>query len=49
MEMQRANLFGLLVLMRNRHIKANSVGGSLYTLLSRQVKKRIVTIQERLV
>lgn len=48
MEMQAANLFALLALRRNRHVEANSVGGSLYAFLGRQVKKRVVTIQERL-
>lgn len=47
-EKQGANLFGLLALRRNRHVEADSVGGSLYAFLGSQVKKRIVTIQKRL-
>ena len=46
MEMPGANLFSFLVLMHNRHVEANSVGGSLYAFLGRQVDKRVVTIQE---
>jgi len=48
MEIQGENLFSLLVLRRNRHVETNSVSGSLYTFLSRQVNKGVVTIQERL-
>ena len=44
MEMPGENLFSFLVLMHNRHVEANSVGGSLYAFLGRQVDKRVVTI-----
>jgi hypothetical protein len=42
------NLFRLHILVRNRHVEADSASGGLYAFLSRQVNKGIVTIQERL-
>lgn len=42
------NLFGLLVLMSNRHVEANPAGSSLNAFVVCQVNERIVTIQEGL-